>query len=293
MSVSTGRPCPVCGCALAGTAENAVCEGCRHCADASLRLWLKLENFCPEGFDLDAVARLDDLGKQNHFWMRERLRLIDRLLRRLQGTAAGGWAAALELGCGAGLSLPLLEARARRVVAVDGHRILLRRALAATRHATLVQADVTHTGLQTGGFDLITAFDVLEHMDADALLSEARRLAVDGAKLLLSVPAFPALWSEMDVRAGHRCRYRWPQLRAELARNGWRPLGHTHFQFLLFPLVYASRRLARNSPREMERRPPPGIDRLLGMINHLEVALLARVSLPFGSSLFAWACLDH
>lgn len=292
MIVPVGVRCPVCGRALADPAHGAACGGARH-YEGPGRLKLAIEDSCPQGFDLDAVARLDHLGDQNHFWMRERLRLIDRLLGRLHGATAGGWAAALELGCGAGLSLPLLEARAERVVAVDGHRILLQRALAATRHATLVQADVTDTGLEGGRFDLITAFDVLEHTDADAFLSEARRLAAPDAKLLVSVPAFASLWSEMDVRAGHRCRYRWGQLKAELARNGWRPLGHTHFQFFLFPLVYASRRLARNSIRQLERTPPGGVDRLLGLVNHLEVALLAGVPLPFGSSLFGWASRDR
>lgn len=293
MSLLFAQRCPLCSGPLAGTVEQAVCTACRVCADESRRLWLALEDGCPVGFDHEAVARLDHLGEQNHFWMRERRRLISRLLGRLQGAAGEGWAAALELGCGAGLTLPLLEARARRVVAMDGHRSLLQRAFVTTRQTTLLQGNVTHTGLKSNEFDLITAFDVLEHVDADAFLSEARRLAADGAKLLISVPAFPALWSEMDVRAGHRCRYRWPQLKTELARHGWRPMGHTHFQFFLFPLVYASRRLAKKSPRELERSPPPVVDRLLGMVNYLEVAMLNGVSLPFGSSLFAWACLDR
>lgn len=293
MSAPPAQCCPLCLGPLAGTVQQAVCTGCRLCADQSRRLWLTLDDACPVGFDYEAVARLDHLGEQNHFWMRERRRLISRLLGRLQGNASGGWLAALELGCGAGLMLPLLEAHARRVVAMDGHRSLLQRAFAASSKTTLLQGDVTHTGLKSGGFDLITAFDVLEHVDADVFLAEARRLAADGAKLLISVPAFPALWSEMDVRAGHRCRYRWPQLKAELVRHGWRPLGHTHFQFLLFPLVYASRRLANKSPLALERSPPPWVDRLLGLVNYFEVAMLNGVSLPFGSSLFAWASLER
>lgn len=292
MSVPPDVRCPCCLSMLAGPVQQAVCTGCRLQADESRRLWLAFDETCPAGFDHAAVARLNDLGRHNHFWIRERCRLVDRLLTRLQRTSGGGWAAALELGCGAGLMLPLLEACAKRVVAVDGHRTLLQSALAASTKTVLLQGEVTHSGLRSQQFDLITAFDVLEHVDPDAFLSEARRLAGDGAKLLISVPAFPALWSEMDVRAGHRCRYRWPQLNAELARSGWRPLGHTHFQFLLFPLVYVSRRLGRTSPRELERRPPPGLDRLLGTINSIEVALLGGLSLPFGSSLFAWACAD-
>jgi SAM-dependent methyltransferase len=182
-----------------------------------------------------------------------------------------------------------LESFADTVVAVDGHRSLLLQAHAASRRTTLLQSDLTRTKLQGNQFDLIVAFDVLEHVPADPFLREALRLARDNARLLISVPAFPSLWSQMDVCAGHRCRYRFRPLAEELSRNGWTPQGHTHFQLLLFPLVWASRRITRFSPTGIERRPPRWLDRLLGAINLLEIRMLHRLSLPFGSTLIAWA----
>lgn len=280
--------CPRC----VGTSPEPARGQCPRCGlwpSSHDRLWLASNDTCPDGFDAEAADRLSDLAAQKHFWMRERQRLMARLLKRVSTGGASRWQRAIELGCGTGEQLPLLESVASAVVAVDGHRSLLRQAHARSTSAVLVQADVTDTALPAGEHDLVTAFDVIEHVDADAFLAEARRLARPGADLLVSAPAFPSLWSDMDVRAGHRCRYRLEQMRQELQRNGWRPTGHTHYQCLLFPLVYASRRWSGSAGQAAERRPSPALDRLLGAINHFEVQALGNCSLPFGSSLFVWA----
>jgi SAM-dependent methyltransferase len=287
--VTVAAVCPRCAGASVDLSGGSQCAECGLASNASGRLWLAPSEALPCGFDRAAAERLEALGEQNHFWMRERRRLAGRLLGRLASAAARPWRDALELGCGTGPMLPLLEAQAERVVAIDAHRGLLERAHAGCDRTTLVQGEVTDTGLAAARFDLVAAFDVIEHVEPDAFLREARRVARDGAHLLISAPASPALWSAMDVRAGHRCRYRWPGLKAELERNGWRPLGHTHFQFLLYPLVFASRRLGGGSPRGPERRPPRAVDRLLGAINRAEVRLFGGWTLPVGSSLFAWA----
>lgn len=292
MSVFSAEFCPCCmGPLVVRAAQDLSCINCRLSSSVSLRLWLGLDDICPINFNHEAVSRLEYLGDQNHFWIRGRYQLVKSLLKRLHGAPTRQWDAALELGCGAGLMLPLLEEHAKCVVAMDGHRSLLLRAFDASNRTIVLQGDLTNTKLNGREFDLITAFDVLEHLDADAFLSEARRLARNDAKLLISVPAFNFLWSDMDARAGHRCRYNWAQLKVDLLRNGWHPMGHTYYQFLLFPLVYFSRRIDLVTSTRYERRPPSGLDWVFGTINHLEVALLNGFTLPFGSSLFAWASL--
>ena len=238
----------------------------------------------PAGFDRDAAHRLQALDARDHFWQRERRRLFCRLLDRLDQRGD----AALDLGCGCGGMLDALQSRYTRVVAIDGHRELLAEARQRTGSAALVEADVCAVPLLERQFDLVTAFDVLEHLDPDALLTQARRLMRPDGMLMLSVPAFSSLWSALDEQAGHRCRYTWVQLQSELSRNGWRPEGHTHFQCLLFPLVFVTRRLGRGV-LEMERRPGRVVDRALGLVNRMEVTALSSVRLPFGSSLVAWA----
>jgi SAM-dependent methyltransferase len=238
----------------------------------------------PAGFDGDAARRLRALESRDHFWQRERRRLFCRLLDRLEQRGD----TALDLGCGCGGMLAALQSRYARVVAIDGHRELLVEARGRAESAAFVEADVCATPLQERQFDLVTAFDVLEHLDPDSLLSEARRVVRRGGMLMLSVPAFSSLWSALDERAGHRCRYTWGQLRKELQRNGWHPQGYTHFQCLLFPLVFVTRRLGP-AALEIERTPARFIDRALGLVNRVEVTTLSGLKLPFGSSLVAWA----
>ena len=278
-----GWLCPVCLIAVSSTADEHRCDRCGWTRRRVGRLWRSDRDIAPYGFDLAAVHRLQAM--ETHFWARERRHLIARLLRDI---AASGQCAA-ELGCGTGGLLPLLESRFVQVMAVDAHAILLEQAVRNTSKAGLLQADVLATTLPTGVFDLILATDVIEHVDPDAFLTEARRLCVPGGMLLLSAPAAPSLWSSTDEMAGHRCRYTRGQMEQELRRNGWAPAGHTHYQCLLFPLVWLSRKSGKRDHAAGERTPLAWLDRLLGFVNHLETGLFNGCSLPFGSSLLMWA----
>lgn len=278
-----GWHCPNCFIALSSTGDEHRCYRCGWTRHRAGRLWLADHDIAPKGFDLAAVVRLQSM--ENHFWVRERRRLIECLLHDLAET--GQFAA--ELGCGTGGLLPLLESRFSQVMGVDAHARLLEQAARNSSKTELFQADACSSTLPPGIFDLIMSMDVIEHVDPDAFLTEARRLCAPGGMLLLSAPASPSLWSHMDEMAGHRCRYTRRQMAEELRRNGWVPAGYTHYQCLLFPLVWLSRVLGARSRHEVERKPPPWLDRLLGNINHLETTLFKGHSLPFGSSLLMWA----
>ena len=197
--------------------------------------------------------------------------------------------AAIELGCGSGSALAQLAASFPLCVGVEGHPESLVAARARAPEAVLIEGDATRVPLADAGFDLVVALDVLEHVEPAALLGEAHRLLRPGGALLLSVPAFPSLWSPLDEAAGHRCRYRRSQLAAELAANGFRTVHWTHYQALLFPVAWIARRFASDGPVPLERRPPRLLGRALGWVNELEVKLFAPRRLPFGTSLWMLA----
>jgi SAM-dependent methyltransferase len=199
----------------------------------------------------------------------------------------------LELGCGSGRVLATLTNDFSQTTGIEGHISALKSAVASCPNSRLLHANVLKAPLTDEQFDWVVAFDVLEHVDPSTFLNEAFRLTRPGGRLLLSVPAFPMLWSHVDNLAGHRCRYRLKQLTEELNAAGWRSRGHTYFQFLLFPLLAISRLLNRNKQSQFERKPPHVINWLLRMINHLEVSLFQRLTLPFGSSLIIWADKPH
>lgn len=71
-------------------------------------------------------------------------------------------------------------------------------------------------------FDLIYAINVIEHIDDDvAALTQLRGLLRPGGKLVIFVPAFPMLYSEMDRRIGHFRRYRLGTLESVTKRAGF------------------------------------------------------------------------
>jgi SAM-dependent methyltransferase len=71
-------------------------------------------------------------------------------------------------------------------------------------------------------FDLVCAFDIVEHVDDDeGALSELSRVATPGATLLLSVPLHPSHWTAFDDFVGHRRRYQPEQLLEQLAGHGF------------------------------------------------------------------------
>lgn len=239
----------------------------------------------PAGFT-DARAEHLLALERDHFWFPPRLTLLTRRL----GELAGPGQELVELGCGTGAFAAAAATLGYRVTALDAHMSLL--TVARQRHPAmrLIQADLARpTPLPSEGFSVCVCLDVLEHVDPRTLLAEAHRLLRPGGGLLLSVPAHAWLWSSLDVAAGHRCRYSLAMLAGELERAGFVVEGHTHYQLLLLPLVFASRRVLRASSTSVERRPSPLLGRILRRVNEMEVRFLGGRRLPAGSSLIAWA----
>jgi len=70
-------------------------------------------------------------------------------------------------------------------------------------------------------FDLVAAFDVIEHVEEHHLIfRELSRVLKDGATLILSVPLHPASWTEFDEFVGHARRYKPAELLALIAEHG-------------------------------------------------------------------------
>jgi SAM-dependent methyltransferase len=70
-------------------------------------------------------------------------------------------------------------------------------------------------------YDLVAAFDIIEHTDDDAALAELSRVAAPGATLLLSAPIHASQWSSFDELVGHGRRYEIDDLVSKLAVHGW------------------------------------------------------------------------
>jgi SAM-dependent methyltransferase len=88
------------------------------------------------------------------------------------------------------------------------------------RGAQVVLGKVTCLPFGDSSFDLVCAFDIIEHVDDDdGALSEVSRTAKPGGVILISMPLHPALWTSFDDFVGHKRRYDPAQLLAKLGRH--------------------------------------------------------------------------
>jgi SAM-dependent methyltransferase len=198
----------------------------------------------------------------------------------------------LEVGCGTGFVLKGI-ATARPQLQLSGSEAAtdgLEFAAARLPAAAFFQMDAQHIPFRDE-FDLVAAFDVIEHIADDrAVLAELARATAPGGGLLVTVPQHPGLWSEFDARAGHVRRYRAADLRTRVTDAGFEIVRMTSFVTLLLPLMILSR-LARRTPKDdydpaAELRLAPWLNRMLEIVLDAERALIrAGASLPVGGSL--------
>lgn len=99
---------------------------------------------------------------------------------------------------------------------------------------------------QDYGADLVLLMDVLEHVDDDvALLQQYTSGLKSGAKVVITVPAFPFLWSGHDVFLEHRRRYTLQTLRPVVEQSDLKIMNLSYGFGLLFPLAAAVRLAGR------------------------------------------------
>ena len=140
-------------------------------------------------------------------------------------------------------------------------------------------------------FDLITALDVIEHVDRDIdSLKAMRSLLVPGGKAVITVPAYMFLWSPFDEMNENKRRYTLTELKTKLVQAGFTVEKISYYNTLLFPIVFIVRMLNNILKRdgasdvEMPSRP---VNFLLEKIFGIEKYLLRFLNLPFGVSILA------
>jgi SAM-dependent methyltransferase len=225
-------------------------------------------------FGADRLALIAEL-EGSHFWFAGRRALVRRLLDRHVG---GRVASALDVGCGTGAFLPILEQYADRVVGLDP---------LGAGDSRILAGEAERLPFEAASFDLAVALDVLEHVDDGAAVGELARVVRPGGRVVVTVPAFPILWSARDALAAHRRRYRRAPFVKLFESNGLAVLETAYYQFLLFPLVLASRAAGRLQPRtaQLEEQPRPRVNGVLRRVSELEVRMGSRIPWPWGSTL--------
>lgn len=196
------------------------------------------------GYQPEAYAELAAVEAGN-FWFRARNRLIVWALRR-HFPHMGRY---LEIGCGTGFVLAGV-AEAFPQARLTGSEVFsagLPYAASRVDRAELLQMDARHIPY-ADEFDVIGAFDVLEHIEEDeAVLAEMMRAVRPGGGIVVTVPQHPWLWSRQDEYACHVRRYRISEVREKVMRAGFRVEFQTSFVSLLLPAMFASRMLQHHA----------------------------------------------
>lgn len=233
----------------------------------------------------EQMAELD----QRHWWYRARREVLAALIARTVRPPAG--AAILEIGCGTGHNLAMLGqfGTVDALELDDQARAIAQRRLGK---AVMKSPLPALTGVKTAHYDLIGAFDVIEHVvdDSAAVASIARRLK-PGGKLVMTVPAHQWMWSAHDVVNHHHRRYSKAGLRALIAASPLRLEAIGYFNSLLFPVAVAERlsSKARGKDEADLTLPAAPLNAALEKAFALERYVIGRLPLPPGLSLFAVA----
>lgn len=236
---------------------------------------------------IEAHARLED----THWWFRGRRAVLRAVLQRW---LPPGPHRILDVGSGTG-AMPDLLTRFGQVVGVEPSPLaaeVARERLGA--RVDLRQGEVPAALRPGERFDVLTLFDVLEHLDDPvATLRSLRPFLEPGATVVVTVPAFELLWTSHDDLSQHRRRYRRGQLLEHVRGAGLEPLHSAYYNSLLF-LPAAATRLARKvfsrdeAANDLELPTGP-LGPLLEALFSSERVLVPRVSPPFGLSVLCVA----
>jgi len=190
-----------------------------------------------EAAELRTLAAVED----RHWWYVERRNLLARELRRLPRPGL-----ALDIGAAAGGNTRVLREHGWRPVAVEYAPTAAQ--IARERGVDVIRGDARELPVRTGSMDLVTAFDVLEHIEEDYLAAaEITRALRPGGTALIAVPADMALWSAHDEAVGHVRRYDREMLTTVLVKGGLVVEDLWSWNVLLRPVVRLRRKSSRGS----------------------------------------------
>ena len=224
--------------------------------------------------------------ESRHFWFRARNTLIVWAIRKYFPNLYS----LLEVGCGSGFVLSGIAKAFPQVHLVGSEIFVAGLEVAAQRVPTaeLIQMDARQLPY-VNEFDVVAAFDVIEHIDQDELvLQNFFRAIKPGGGCIITVPQHKWLWSPVDEEACHKRRYSADELHSKIKAAGFIILRSTSFVTLLLPAMLISRLLDRKAGTSGgvdELRMNSATNSLFELVLYCErLFVKAGVNWPFGGS---------
>lgn len=224
--------------------------------------------------------------EETHWWYVGRRRIIQDLVDKICTTLNKPNPTILDAGCGTGANLKMLEAygSAQGVdISPQAVEFCRERGLSSVKLGA-----IEHLPFDDDSFDLVTALDVIEHLDDDvAGLSEMRRVLRSDGRLLVFVPAFMFLWGVQDDVSNHRRRYTLPSLLKAVEAAGFSVEWSSYANISFFLPVFVVRTVMRFLKLRAETEYGINISLMNGPFSSLFAAerfVFKRGRLPFGVS---------
>jgi len=182
-----------------------------------------------EKAEYDLMYRIET----RYWWYVARRWLMIRLLGR---SLRSGGLKGLDVGCGTGGNIMATRKFGEMSgcdIAPEAVEFCRERGIAA-----VIQDQPDALPFPDSSFDFLTSFDVLEHIGNDAkMLADFARVLKPGGLALITVPAYPSLWSLHDDSMHHIRRYTWKEVVEKVRSAGFHPEMVTHINLFLLPLI--------------------------------------------------------
>jgi len=227
--------------------------------------------------------------QKKHWWFVAKKKIVLDLIQRFVPAREGGHRI-LDIGCGSGLMLNSLEqiGETNGMDMSDEAIGFSREIFSGTVKKGMLPDDIP---FEDEYFSLITALDVIEHVEDDcATLKAIRAKMAQGGQAIITVPACMFLWSKHDVLNEHKRRYTRSELREKLIEAEFSIEKISYFCTFLFPAISLVRivsnvlKLKNGSDVDL---PSPLVNYMLQKIFSTEKLFLRFMNFPIGVSVLA------
>lgn len=223
-----------------------------------------------------------------HWWHISKRRAVYKLIKKYNTKKNPK---ILDIGCGTGKNMEELQYLGETYGLDSSTEALTFCRRRGLKNLTLGTAEETH--LKEKFFDIVTVLDVLEHTDDKKVLLEIKRILKKNGIVIMTVPAFPWLWSKWDEVLHHKKRYTINALKEILIVNNFKLIKATYlYSFLILPLLII-RKIKQNISKDFYesdfKLSNPLFNLLLSNLSRFEFLLTENFYIPFGTSILVVA----
>ena len=226
--------------------------------------------------------------EDKHWWFVGRRAILESFMERIRLSFVSRPSSLkiLDVGCGTGANLEMLaQFGESEGVDVSAEALEFCKKKGLKVHSGLAE----ELPFEDQSFDVVTALDVIEHLDDDiAGLKEMNRVLKNDGQTLIFVPAFMWLWGVQDDISNHRIRYTRKEIVARLQSAGFEIERATYANITFFMPILLGRVLMKIIGIKPESENNVNISALNGFFGKIfsaERFWLKWANFPFGVSI--------